>query len=401
MAAFAQNILTRTAAAVVVASLSAVASAQTTTLTDSGPSAAYNSGFTLTPGTSGFGNWTEYNTGGGGRFMETGGAQVGSGRSWGLFANSGTNNNYALGRPLNDSAAVGSATIVARHNVDNSRAFSGFNLKFSNNSSTGGFGQDELLSFGLTPSTGNGSVFVGGSSSTSLSISGVTELRGATVTYTVSWNTILGTYSLNAAVGANSAGISGSLKSSGNPLRAIGAGNFNWNNNQNLIFNDLTVTIPEPAQLRNTVPSLGTNQATLSLASGPYPKSATFTSTNRGYFTLNDVPSGYGSTGAPQVALAVTSAQLTNVVALLNSRASVNGYTVTTVAPAWASGLGSAFNVFLQFTSASAGTNYVYWDVSSLPSAGVTAVAAVPEPGSIGVLGTGAAGLLRRRRGRA
>ncbi|MCX7994074.1 MAG: hypothetical protein N2651_10460, partial [Fimbriimonadales bacterium] len=85
---------------------------------------AYNLGWNLTSnGGTGFGNWYEISTGGGGRFIATAGFQVLDGsRSWGLFSGNG---NYAIGRPLTTTLSAGQFTVLGRHNVNNQVGFTG------------------------------------------------------------------------------------------------------------------------------------------------------------------------------------------------------------------------------------------------------------------------------------
>lgn len=382
--------------AVVATLLTAPASAQITVIEESGTSSAYGSGFPLTPSPNPTGftsSWTELNTGGGRFIATTSGQQVGSGRSWGIF--SGTGTDYAIGRALSNAAAVGSISLVMRHNVDNGDDFTGFNLKTTSSAT---FGTSELLSVGLTPAGGNQAVRYNPGTPASLSFG--EELRGQVMSYTASWNTIQGTFAIAASRnGATPLTASGSL-ASGTPVSAFGFGNFNSGSDQDVIWNDISVSIPEPAQYRTAVPTVGANEGSFTYTAGSNPQSLTLGSpTQRGYVTLNSTNAL--PTGLPQFALAVPAGSVTVVKAFLDSRASVNGYTATTTPPAWVSQLStpSIFNIFLQYSTTGAGTRYAYWDFSPL-GVSVSDVALVPEPTTAGFALVAGVWALGRRRGR-
>jgi len=187
-------------------------------------------------GGSGFGDWYEISTGGGGRFIATASFQVLAGeRSWGLFAGGG---NYAIGRPLLSSLAGGQFSVLARHNVNNEVGFTGVTVY---NGST------ELIRFGLNPSSGNNAVFVQYGSLTG-SINLGTELRGQRLKYTLDWNASGAfTVSVNRLDGPESGSFSGNW-GAGNQVSAFGFNNFNSGSFQDFIFDQIDV-VPEPASL--------------------------------------------------------------------------------------------------------------------------------------------------------
>jgi len=187
-------------------------------------------------GGSGFGDWYEISTGGGGRFIATASFQVLAGeRSWGLFAGGG---NYAIGRPLLSSLAGGQFSVLARHNVNNEVGFTGVTVY---NGST------ELIRFGLNPSSGNNAVFVQYGSLTG-SINLGTELRGKRLKYTLVWDaTGAFTLTANHLDGSESGSFSGNW-GAGNQVSAFGFNNFNSGSFQDFIFDQIDV-VPEPASL--------------------------------------------------------------------------------------------------------------------------------------------------------
>jgi len=187
-------------------------------------------------GGSGFGEWYEISTGGGGRFIATASFQVLAGeRSWGLFAGGG---NYAIGRPLLSSLAGGQFSVLARHNVNNEVGFTGVTVYN---------GSVELIRFGLNPSAGNAAVFVQFGSNTG-SINLGTELRGKRLKYTLVWGTTGAfTLTVNHLDGPESGSFSGNW-GAGNQVSAFGFNNFNSGSFQDFIFDQIDV-VPEPASL--------------------------------------------------------------------------------------------------------------------------------------------------------
>jgi len=187
-------------------------------------------------GGSGFGDWYEISTGGGGRFIATAPFQVLDGsRSWGLFAGGG---NYAIGRPLLSSLAGGQFSVLARHNVNNEVGFTGVTVYN---------GSIELIRFGLNPSAGNNAVFVQyGSNTASINLN--TELRGQRLKYTLDWSASGAfTVSVNRLDGPENGSVSGNW-GAGNQVSAFGFNNFNSGSFQDFIFDQMEV-VPEPASL--------------------------------------------------------------------------------------------------------------------------------------------------------
>ena len=125
----------------------------------------------------------------GGIYLETGGAAIAGGKSMDVYASTG-------GQALDRSTSPGSFgiySVSARFNLDNSVAFSGFNLKDTHGST---FGTGELISFGLTPGTGNTSIFVSGSTNTSINLG--SEIRGAVIDFQLTFDSTAATYTLGA-----------------------------------------------------------------------------------------------------------------------------------------------------------------------------------------------------------
>jgi len=219
-----------------VAVLTCVASAWAIASDDADPPYADNVWDLTDNGGSGFGDWYEISTGGGGRFIATASFQVLAGeRSWGLFAGGG---NYAIGRPLLSSLAGGQFSVLARHNVNNEVGFTGVTVYN---------GSIELIRFGLNPSAGNNAVFVQyGSNTASINLN--TELRGQRLKYTLDWSASGAfTVSVNRLDGPENGSVSGNW-GAGNQVSAFGFNNFNSGSFQDFIFDQMEV-VPEPASL--------------------------------------------------------------------------------------------------------------------------------------------------------
>lgn len=204
---------------------------------DDADNPAYDLGWSLTSnGGSGFGNWYEISSGGGGRFIATAGFQVLDGnRSWGLFAGNG---NYAIGRPLLTSLSAGQLTLLGRHNVNNEVGFTGVTVYAGNT---------EVLRFGLNPSSGNQAIYYAFGANTG-SINLNTELRGARLRYFLGWDS-LGNFQLTVTnLDEPQTGSATGNWGSGVSVSAFGFNNFNSGGFQDFIFDKIEV-IPEPASL--------------------------------------------------------------------------------------------------------------------------------------------------------
>lgn len=216
------------------------------------PGNDYNDGIQYNDnGGSGFGALTYLEGTGGGLFDGT----LGGARALGIFSGAGAGNTQALGRSILAPTIAGTFTLDLRFDVDNAVGTTGFNLKTGLGTS---FGGNELLFIGLTPGSGNGVLFVSDAGGTnSFSIGSLTELRGANINLSISFDTSAATYSVTATSGVETGTFSGSLKDTNgatagtDALSAIGFGNFNGGSaNQNLVFDNLNLAaVPEPTSL--------------------------------------------------------------------------------------------------------------------------------------------------------
>jgi hypothetical protein len=152
------------------------------------PSSDYDNGIQYGDnGGSGFGALAYLEGTGGGLFDST----LDGARALGIYASSG---GQALGRTVDTSVTNGIYSIDGRFDVANDNGFSGFNIKSGLGST---FGANELMSFGLTPASGNSVFLVTDSSGThTVSVGTDTELRGVNFNFSLAFDTTAETYTL-------------------------------------------------------------------------------------------------------------------------------------------------------------------------------------------------------------
>ena len=113
-------------------------------------------------GGTGFGSYQRYSVTGGGTFLANNSANqtIDGTKSLGAWAGSGAGVSFRRAISNNIVRQFGSAFISARFNIDNTKGFSGFNLKSAAGSGASGFGSGELVSFGVAPAAGNNAILV-------------------------------------------------------------------------------------------------------------------------------------------------------------------------------------------------------------------------------------------------
>lgn len=171
------------------------------------------------------------------------GRQIDGNNSFGVYAGSSSSNSQGMDRMIVNAESAGTVTLSCRFDVSNTVAFSGFNLKYAQGTH---FGDDELVSVGLTPGTGNNSIAVNGGTQT---INLGLTIPGQIVDFTLAYDCIAGTYTLGAKFRASGTFTytSGALKVPYTvatvPVVAayLGFGNFNTGNNQDFIADDLVL----------------------------------------------------------------------------------------------------------------------------------------------------------------
>ena len=172
-------------------------------------------------------------------------------KSFGLTAGTSTTRGSQSGyRAFSQPRPFGTFSFALRCDVDNSKGFTGLNLKSQTGTS---FGAGELVSVGMTPAAGgvggNNGLLVTDAAGQRMLDFGM-ESRGAIFDITVDFDTLTGAYSLRATRRADATNpavtrtASGQLKLSGTGVNAAALGFLNANysgaTNQNLIFDSLS-----------------------------------------------------------------------------------------------------------------------------------------------------------------
>ncbi len=192
---------------------------------------------------SGFGALTLREGSGGGVYLETGGGKIDGAKSFGIFSNSGAGNTQAADRQILNAQQSGTLQLSVRWNVNNSAAFSGFNLKTAPGTT---FGANEIISVGMRPASGNNSIAVNGGAQT---INLGTDLRGQIIDLFLTYDGQAGTYTLGAKLRSNATytTTTGALKLAGITPAYLGFGNFNTGTSQNLIFDSIQLVDQQSA----------------------------------------------------------------------------------------------------------------------------------------------------------
>lgn len=168
--------------------------------------------------------------------------QVDDSYSFALYAGSG---GYDISRPLSSSLSGNvEFDILTRFDVADSPGASLVNIRTGNNTSA--FGAGELLSFGIV--NNNELSYTDGSGLHTMP-SG--EARGDVWSWAVDFNTISGAYSLTVTNlgGGYSDVVSGVLEATNTSVGSFAVLNTSAGNNQNVIFDLPTFSVPEPAVL--------------------------------------------------------------------------------------------------------------------------------------------------------
>lgn len=171
-------------------------------------------------------------------------------KSFGVRAGTSTTRGAHSGyRTLADvNQQFGACTFSMRFDVDNTKGFSGINIKSATGTS---FGDGELLSIGIMPASGalggNRGLLVTDASGQQMIDMGA-EVRGSVVDVKIDFDTLTGAYTggVKFRADANYKTISGKLRAYGPSVKLVAMGYLNSNNsgaiNQNLIFDSLQFT---------------------------------------------------------------------------------------------------------------------------------------------------------------
>jgi hypothetical protein len=159
--------------------------------------------------------------------------------SFALYAGSTTG--FAVSRPLASSLVSGEFDIITRFDIAGNGT-NGVDLRTGN--STAGLVNGELLSFGIVNSN-----LLSYTDSTGTHVLASGEARGDVWDWSIDFNAAAGTYtgSVTNLLGGFAATFSGDLDASETSVGSFGAENESVGNNQNVIFDDPTFSVPEPA----------------------------------------------------------------------------------------------------------------------------------------------------------
>jgi hypothetical protein len=184
---------------------------------------------------------------GGGTYMEGVGVnnrQVEGNFSFALYAGGG---GFDISRPLiNPITGTGEFDIITRFDVADSPGASLVNIRAGNN--TAAFSAGELLSFGIVD--GNTLSYT---DATGFHLLPSGEARGSVWSWNIDFNTVAGTYSgsVTNLGGGFAAFFNGLLEPGGNNVDSFAVLNSSTGNNQNVIFDlpTFSVPVPEPSTL--------------------------------------------------------------------------------------------------------------------------------------------------------
>ncbi len=160
-------------------------------------------------------------------------------RSWGAYA--GALSGVSFRRSINTTRQFGSMLVSARFKVDNTKGFSGFNLKSSQGSGASGFGSGELVSFGLAPAAGNNGILVTDSNGTRVLNLGA-DVRDTVIDFKVDFDARNRRYVVGAKFRSNSVytTVTGPMRGTGTNVTHIGFANWNTTGAfQDLMFDSL------------------------------------------------------------------------------------------------------------------------------------------------------------------
>jgi hypothetical protein len=221
---------------------SAAIVAQDSYETSSGVSFGGTSGSGLGPHTS--------LSGSGGIFFQSGSRKIDGDGSLGMFSNGSFE---AVGRSVTDTSAFSSNTtavfdISLRFDIPNSNsALKGFNLKTGLGTQ---FGDNELISVGMT-SANNNALLITGSTLQTLTFTGNpdSDIRGDIIDVDVSWDILTGGYKVLAAMrGQAAVSLSGSLENPGSYIPgaiAFAHGDVGGSGNDVMFDNVVLSAVPE------------------------------------------------------------------------------------------------------------------------------------------------------------
>jgi len=312
-------------------------------------------GFNLAGGSvgggSGFGSFSRYSIGtGAGTWPASNSSNhvIDGTKSWGVYA--GTGAGVSFRRPISTTRPYGRMTVSARFNVDNTKGFTGFNLKSANGSGSSGFSAGELVSFGIAPAGGNTGILVTDGTGERVLDLGA-EVRNTIIDFQVDFDAQSRRYVVGAKFRTNSIfkKISGTMSGTGTNVTHIGFAAWNSTGfQQDFMIDSLEVRGSSPlgtgsnsVTVSNALSGLSSNTlynyrvAAMNLDGG------TNTGVNTTFFTGPDLAITSSVTNVPWIRGAA--GQITLTISNAGSASSTtNPLTVTATLPAGLTSTGMA-----------------------------------------------------------
>ncbi len=177
----------------------------------------------------GFGNYSRHSIGtNAGTFLAHNSANqtIDGAKTIGAYA--GTGSGVSFRRSISASRQFGSVLVSARFLVDNTKGFSGFNLKSASGSGASGFSAGELVSFGISPSGGNSAILVTDSSGQRVLDLGA-DVRDTIIDFKVDFDARNRRYVVGAKFRTNASftKIGGTMSGTGTNVTHVGFANWN------------------------------------------------------------------------------------------------------------------------------------------------------------------------------
>ena len=262
-------------------------------------------------GGSGFGNFSRFAAGtGAGTFLANNSPNqtIDGAKSFGVYAGSGTGISFR--RPISATAQFGTVIVSTRFNVDNTKGFSGFNLKSAAGSGSGGFGVGELVSFGISPVGGNNGILVTDVSGQRVLDLGM-DVRNAVIDFQVDFDALNRRYVVGAKFRADATfkKLSGTMSGTGTSVTHIGFANWNSTGSfQDLMFDGLEVRGSSPIgggtapiAVNNSLTGLSANTMYHYRAVAMNLDGGTSYGVNTAFFTGTDLSIASSVTGSPWI----------------------------------------------------------------------------------------------------
>jgi hypothetical protein len=300
-------------------------------------------------GGSGFGSWSRYSIGteaGTWLAINSTNQTIDGTKSWGIYAGSGAGISFR--RPISTTRPYGSLLLSARFNVDNTKGFTGFNLKSANGRGSSGFSAGELVSFGISPSGGNNGILVTDASGQRVLDLGA-DVRSTVIDFQVDFDAMNRRYVVGAKFRTNSVyrTLGGTMSGTGTNVTYIGVANWNSTGSfQDLVVDSLQVLGSSPigtgtnaVNVSNSLSSLSANTLYHYRVAGMNLDGGTSYGANTAFFTGIDLAVTSSVAGSPWIRGAA--GQITVTISNAGSVASTTGLlTVTATLPAGLSSTG-------------------------------------------------------------